>query len=78
MSVALAVETISRRAYEQLQYTGSAGPMSAIEDPAVLDRWRSECADWRGKYWSFTTDDRGVLRLRPINVAARHATVAAA
>ncbi|WP_063046188.1 hypothetical protein [Nocardia pseudovaccinii] len=71
MSVITAVETITGREYEQLLYTGSAGPTPAIEDSTVLDQWREQFPHWRGKYWAFTGTDHGVLRLRPINVAAR-------
>ncbi|MEV2225437.1 hypothetical protein AB0E01_37015 [Nocardia vinacea] len=78
MSVITAVETITRREYEQLQYTGSAGPTPAIEDSTVLERWREQFPDWRGKYWAFTRTDHGVLQLRPINVAARQPATAAA
>ncbi|WP_433622104.1 hypothetical protein [Nocardia sp. CA-120079] len=73
-----AVDTLTRSEYQRLQYTGSAGPTPAIEDSAVLDRWRAEFPDWRGKYWSFLADERGVLRLRPINVAARQPAATAA
>ncbi|WP_327097144.1 hypothetical protein OIE68_46035 [Nocardia vinacea] len=69
MSVITAIETVTREQYLQRQYTGAAGPTPEIEDSAVLERWRAEFPDWRGKYWAFTSDHRDVLRLRPINVA---------
>lgn len=78
MSIIAAVETITRREYERLQYTGSAGPTPAIEDSTVLERWRGQFPDWRGKYWAFTRDEGVVLRLRPINVAARQPAAHAA
>ncbi|WP_406238420.1 hypothetical protein [Nocardia sp. NBC_01009] len=73
MAVITAIETVTREQYLQRQYTGAAGPTPAIEDSALLERWRAEFPDWRGKYWAFTTDDRDVLRLRPINVVAAQA-----
>ncbi|MFQ6332044.1 hypothetical protein ACLMAL_38840 [Nocardia sp. CWNU-33] len=78
MSVTTAIETLTREQYLQRQYTGAAGPTSAIENSAVLDRWRAEFPDWRGKYWAFTADDRDVLRLRPINVVAAQPAAPAA
>ncbi|MFX0575102.1 hypothetical protein [Nocardia nepalensis] len=69
MSVITAIETVTREQYLQRQYTGAAGPTPEIDDSAVLESWRAEFPDWRGKYWAFTSDHRDVLRLRPINVA---------
>ncbi|MCU1645438.1 MAG: hypothetical protein JWN03_5713 [Nocardia sp.] len=69
MSVkSFAVISISRGEYEQLVHRGRAGAVPAIESTPVLDRWRAEHPDWRGRHWRFIADDRDVLRLRPLNV----------
>ncbi|MFC9434741.1 hypothetical protein [Nocardia sp. NPDC057030] len=78
MSEIAAVETLTREQYLQRQYHATAGPSTDLEDTAVLERWRTQRPDWRGKYWTLSPDEGEVLRLRPINVAARRATTPAA
>ncbi|MET8430599.1 hypothetical protein [Nocardia sp. NPDC004860] len=70
MSVnSVAVTRISRVEYEQLVHRGRAGAVPAIKATTVLDRWRADHPDWRGRHWTFIADDHGVLRLRPLNVS---------
>ncbi|WP_433664737.1 hypothetical protein ACQPW1_22855 [Nocardia sp. CA-128927] len=78
MSDITAVETLTREHYLRRQYHAKAGPSTEIEDTTVLERWCSQWPDWRGKYWTLTPDADEVLRLHPINVAARRATTPAA
>lgn len=67
-STSLAVEQVSRTEYDRLVHRGHAGPIPMRASASVADRWRTDHPDWRGRYWAFVTDERGVLRLRPLNV----------
>ncbi|MFE3001390.1 hypothetical protein ACFXG4_41200 [Nocardia sp. NPDC059246] len=77
-SKSVPVSQVSRSDYDRLVHRGQAGPVPVIESTPVLDRWRADHPDWRGRYWTYVLDDRGVLRLRPLNVARaeRRATAA--
>ncbi|KZM69814.1 hypothetical protein AWN90_04150 [Nocardia terpenica] len=69
---------MSRAEYERLVYRGLAGEAPAIESSAVLDRWRADHPQWRRRYWAYTPDEHGVLRLGPLNVGrTSHAHAAA-
>ncbi|MEU1204637.1 hypothetical protein [Nocardia sp. NPDC005825] len=74
----IAVSRVSRGEYEQLVHRGHAGTAQALDTTAVLERWRADHPDWRGRHWTFVADDHGVLRLRPLNVtrAERHPSAA--
>lgn len=54
MSDIAAVETLTREQYLRRQYHATAGPSTDIEDTTVLERWRTQRPDWRGKYWTLT------------------------
>lgn len=64
-----AVQTLTRAEFERLEHHGAAGPAPSHLDSAVLGRWRTEYAGWRGRHWAFLDDTHGVLRLHPVNVA---------
>ncbi|MEV0687944.1 hypothetical protein AB0I35_29160 [Nocardia sp. NPDC050378] len=70
LAAVTSVDTITRHKYERLQYTGSAGVVASLEDPRLVDRWRTEHPTWRGEHWAFEAGTTGSLR--PINVATRH------
>ncbi|APE33513.1 hypothetical protein BOX37_05490 [Nocardia mangyaensis] len=65
------VETITRHKYERLQYTGSAGVVTSLEDARLVDRWQVDFPGWRGEHWAFEAGTTSPGRLRPINVATR-------
>ncbi|KAA8880375.1 hypothetical protein F3087_41630 [Nocardia colli] len=67
-------DTISREEFDRRAHFGDAGPASALDD-ADLTRWRQQHPDWKGKYWSYAPvdGDEQVLRVHPVNVAARKA-----
>ncbi|WP_329407884.1 hypothetical protein OG563_37465 [Nocardia vinacea] len=63
-----AIETVTREQYlSAVHRLPDPRPRSS---PAVPQGWRAEFPDWRHKYWTFTSDQHDVLRLRPINIAA--------
>ncbi|WP_278263093.1 hypothetical protein [Nocardia sp. AG03] len=65
------VDTITRHKYERLQYTGSAGVVTSLEDARLVARWRLDHPGWTGEHWAFEAGTASPGRLRPINVAAR-------
>lgn len=65
------IDTITRHRYERLQYTGSAGVVTSLEDTRLVDRWRAEYPAWHGDHWAFEVGTASPGRLRPINVASR-------
>ncbi|MFF0543235.1 hypothetical protein ACWEVD_02065 [Nocardia thailandica] len=67
----VSVDTVTRHRYERLQYTGSAGPVAALEDARLVARWQAEYPDWHGGHWAFSAGTESPGRLRPINIARR-------
>ncbi|MGV9678826.1 hypothetical protein ACWDSJ_26380 [Nocardia sp. NPDC003482] len=67
MSVSL-VASVSRSEFEQLAHRGRAGDATDLESSPALDDWRAEQPDWRGRHWTYTEDESGVLRLAPLNL----------
>ncbi|MFE3544242.1 hypothetical protein ACFXK0_14865 [Nocardia sp. NPDC059177] len=70
-TVVSTVDTITRHKYERLQYTGSAGIVSSLEDARLVERWRLDFPGWSGEHWAFEAGTASPGRLRPINVAVR-------
>ncbi|MEV0027848.1 hypothetical protein [Nocardia sp. NPDC050793] len=65
----VALHTLTREQYARLEQRGLAGPLTAIPDSSVADRWRTDYLDWRGRYWAYVEGNHGILLLRPVNVA---------
>lgn len=66
----LAVTTLTRAEFDQLEHRGAAGATPAFNEATILDRWRADYPRWRGRHWAFLDPaEDGVLRLHPVNVA---------
>ncbi|MFF2396352.1 hypothetical protein [Nocardia sp. NPDC058114] len=64
------VDSIERTEFIRREHLGTAGPISAVPDEATIARWRADYPRWRGRHWTYTAGNDGVLlRLRPVNVA---------
>ncbi|WP_405165542.1 hypothetical protein OG203_10810 [Nocardia sp. NBC_01499] len=65
-------DTITREEFDRRAHFGDAGTTSVLNE-AELARWREQYPDWKGKYWSYSpvADDDRLLRVQPVNVAAR-------
>ncbi|MFG1774658.1 hypothetical protein ACGFIX_34195 [Nocardia salmonicida] len=64
-----AVEAIERAEFVRREHLGTGGPISTLTDEAAIARWRVDYPRWRGRHWTYTADNNGVLRLWPVNVA---------
>ncbi|MFX0573757.1 hypothetical protein [Nocardia nepalensis] len=64
----VAVQSMTRAEYQTLVERGYAGLVTAIPDTPGLEGWRSQFPDWRARNWTYTEDERGVLRLGPVNL----------
>ncbi|WP_406274525.1 hypothetical protein OH799_01345 [Nocardia sp. NBC_00881] len=73
----VALQSMTRAEYQIRVERGYAGPVTAIPDTPGLEGWRSQFPDWRGRNWTYTEDDRGALRLRPVNLARSRSARAA-
>lgn len=69
-----AVESISRSELAGREHLGTAGPVTALADNPVIERWREQVRGWRGRFWTYRPDETGALRLYPLNVARRSRT----
>ncbi|MEU4648603.1 MULTISPECIES: hypothetical protein [Nocardia] len=63
------VDSIERAEFVKREHLGTAGPISALTDETAIAGWRADYPRWRGRHWTYTADNDGVLRLRPVNVA---------
>ncbi|MFG1795814.1 hypothetical protein [Nocardia sp. NPDC049149] len=65
-------DTITREEFDRRVHFGDAGTASQLDDVDIA-RWRQQYPDWKAKYWSYipVSDEGTMLRLEPINVAAR-------
>ncbi|MEV0684766.1 hypothetical protein AB0I35_12965 [Nocardia sp. NPDC050378] len=71
---ATTVESISRTEFAGREHLGTAGPVTALTDNAVIGSWREQFRGWRGRYWTYRSDETGALRLYPLNVSRRSRT----
>lgn len=71
---AATVESISRTDFAGREHLGTAGPVTALTEDPVIERWREQFRGWRGRYWTYRSDETGALRLYPLNVSRRSRT----
>lgn len=65
------IESITTRDLAHRIHLGTAGPVTALGDDPVIERWREQFPSWRGKHWTYRADNADTLRLHPLNVTRR-------
>ncbi|MFI5501110.1 hypothetical protein ACIA5E_18785 [Nocardia asteroides] len=73
-STPVEVESITTSELAGRVHLGTAGPITALGEDPVIERWREQFPRWRGKHWTYRADDTTVLRLHPLNVTRNRRT----
>ncbi len=68
------VESISTSDLANRVHLGTAGPVTALGEDPVIERWRAQFPGWRGKHWTYRATDADTLRLHPLNVTRNRRT----
>ncbi|MGW6421423.1 hypothetical protein ACWF82_02005 [Nocardia sp. NPDC055053] len=68
------VESITTSDLTNRVHLGTAGPVAALGEDPVIERWREQFPSWRGKHWTYRADDADTLRLHPLNITRTRRT----